>query len=259
LFDDLVTERDAARSQLEAVTRERDHRQEEVRQLSFAHSLAEEERDAAREELAKLMRPMTSEEAQAAYEAAEPVPFKPGEVDRIVKSVLLRELEALRAESVELEKDKRDLMSGMEALRAERDATTRHMHKMLRLAGRALEGHHVGREWGGTAPEDIQGFLDQAFNVHQDLATARSEAAQLTETLSRETSRAAALRLELDGLREDAKALADRLSELLEVFRHPNFTDRHGDGDAIAAALASPRIAALLSALVSHREEYPKS
>jgi len=52
---------------------------------------------------------------------------------------------------------------------------TTHMHRMLALVGRALEGEHVSAEFGGNAPEDIQGLLDQAFDVHRQLAEARED------------------------------------------------------------------------------------
>lgn len=53
---------------------------------------------------------------------------------------------------------------------SEPDVATLHMHRMLALVGRALEGQHVSKEYGGTAPEDVQGLLDQAFALHKRLS-----------------------------------------------------------------------------------------
>ncbi len=62
-----------------------------------------------------------------------------------------------------------------DALRAEVKRRELHMHRMLALVGRALEGQHVSKEFGGNAPEDVQGLLDQAFVLHQKHAALQAE------------------------------------------------------------------------------------
>ena len=50
-----------------------------------------------------------------------------------------------------------------------------HMHRMLALARDAIAGKHVSREFGGNAPEDVQGLLDEAFVLHSRAERAERE------------------------------------------------------------------------------------
>lgn len=45
-------------------------------------------------------------------------------------------------------------------------------HRLFALARRAMKGEHVSAEFGGNAPEDVQGLLDEAFALHCSLANA---------------------------------------------------------------------------------------
>ncbi len=66
-----------------------------------------------------------------------------------------------------------------DALQAAVERRELHMHRMLSLVGRALEGQHVSKEFGGNAPEDVQGLLDQAFVLHQKTAALQAEVERL--------------------------------------------------------------------------------
>lgn len=50
-----------------------------------------------------------------------------------------------------------------------------HMHRMLALAHSGLEGRHVSTDFGGNAPEDVQGFLDKAFDVWRRMREAEDK------------------------------------------------------------------------------------